>query len=67
MDQSRQVDAAYFDFQKAFDRVHNDILLKKFADTGFTPQLLKLFASYFKNRLQYVQLHNCRSDMILAP
>lgn len=66
MDSKRQVDAAYFDFKKAFDRVHNDVLLKKFAEIGFTPRLLQLFASYFSNRVQYVQLDGCRSYLYLT-
>lgn len=63
MDQRKQVDAAYFDFKKAFDRVDNDVLLKKFAKFGFSPKLLKFFAGYFSNRVQYVQLSNFRSEL----
>lgn len=46
MDAERQVDAAYFDFKKAFDLVDNDILLEKMALFGFTPRLLEFFSSY---------------------
>lgn len=56
MDVGMQVDAAYFDFQKAFDRVDNDILLQKCSSIGFNPKLLSLFSSYLQNRSQYVQL-----------
>lgn len=62
MDLNKQVDVAYFDFKKAFDRVDNDVLLRKFSAVGFTPNLLKLFASYFSNRIQYVQRSGYRSD-----
>lgn len=56
MDKGRQVDATYFDFKKAFDLVDNDILLEKLSLIGFTPGLLKLFASYLGDRKQYVKL-----------
>lgn len=54
VDGGGQVDAAYFDFKKAFDLVDNDRLLQKFASVGFTPHLLQLFASYMRDRQQYV-------------
>lgn len=66
MDRKRQVDVAYFDFKKAFDRVHNDILLSKFACMGFSPNLLKFFCNYFSNRIQFVQLLGFRSDPYLT-
>ncbi|XP_063891874.1 uncharacterized protein LOC135117211 [Helicoverpa armigera] len=54
VDSGGQVDAAYFDFQKAFDLVDNDVLLTKLAAVGFTPHLLTFFASYMRDRQQYV-------------
>lgn len=62
MDAGRQVDAAYFDFRKAFDVVDNDILLSKMASIGFTPKLLSFFASYLSDRTQYVRLGRFESD-----
>ncbi|CAG4958615.1 unnamed protein product [Colias eurytheme] len=62
LDKKRQVDVAYFDFKKAFDRVNNDVLLSKFSKFGFTPKLIKYFANYFDGRVQYVQLGRLRSD-----
>lgn len=55
MDARHQVDAVYLDFQKAFDRVDNDVLLKKLSRMGFVPRLLKLFADYLKDRKQFVR------------
>ncbi|XP_048477767.1 uncharacterized protein LOC125488663 [Plutella xylostella] len=55
VDQSIQVDAAYFDFRKAFDLVDNDVLLRKLANIGCTPKTLEFFASYLGDRKQYVQ------------
>ncbi|PZC72272.1 hypothetical protein B5X24_HaOG211650 [Helicoverpa armigera] len=50
VDAGVQVDAAYFDFKKAFDTVDNDVLLRKLADIGCTPHLLQFFVSYMKDR-----------------
>lgn len=58
LDQGSQVDVIYFDFQKAFDRVDNDILLDKLTSFGFTPKLLQLVADYLRDRQQFVR-HGC--------
>ena len=55
LDKGLQVDVVYFDFKKAFDRVDNDVLLAKFSRIGFSPKLLKFFASYLRDRQQYVR------------
>ncbi|CAH2239452.1 jg24388, partial [Pararge aegeria aegeria] len=62
IDNGGQTDAAYFDFSKAFDLVDNDVLLKKLAAVGFTPHLLNFFASYLKDRQQYVEYRGHRSE-----
>ncbi|CAK1547684.1 unnamed protein product [Leptosia nina] len=61
VDSGGQVDAAYLDFKKAFDMVDNDILLKKFAEVGFTTHLLKLMTSLLTDRKQYVEYGGCKS------
>lgn len=55
LDRGIQVDVVYFDFQKAFDKIDNDILIKKLFDIGFTPNLLKFFVSYMRDRRQFVR------------
>lgn len=62
MDAGHQVDAAYFDFRKAFDLVDNDILLRKMAIMGFMPDVLKFFASYLENRRQFVRINGYTSQ-----
>lgn len=62
VDAGLQVDAAYFDFRKAFDLVDNDVLLSKMAKIGCTPKLLELFASYMKDRRQYVEYNGYHSE-----
>lgn len=62
LDDKSQVDTVYFDFKKAFDLVDNDILLSKFAEIGFNPKLINFFASYLRNRRQYVQIGGYQSE-----
>lgn len=62
VDSGEQIDAAYFDYKKAFDLVDNDVLLKKLAGVGFTPHLLNFFASYMRDRQQYVEYAGHRSE-----
>ncbi|CAH2109000.1 unnamed protein product [Euphydryas editha] len=62
VDSGGQTDAAYFDYKKAFDLVDNDVLLKKLAGVGFTPHLLNFFASYMRDRQQYVEYAGHRSE-----
>lgn len=40
----KKVNAAYFDFRKAFDLVDNDILLSKLTVIGCTPKLLHVLS-----------------------
>ncbi|CAH2087234.1 unnamed protein product [Euphydryas editha] len=61
LDAGRQVDVAFFDFRKAFDTVDNNILLAKLAGIGCTPHTL-LFASYLRDKRQYVDCAGCHSD-----
>lgn len=61
LDLRRQVDAAYFDFRKAFDLVDNDILLNKMALMGFTPKLLDFFSDYLRDRCQFVRVDGFES------
>ncbi|CAD0206703.1 unnamed protein product [Chrysodeixis includens] len=61
VDAGMQVDAAYFDFKKAFDAVDNDVLLRKLANIGCTPHLLHFFVSYMRDRQQYVDYNGYES------
>ncbi|KAJ2944969.1 hypothetical protein O0L34_g1866 [Tuta absoluta] len=62
MDLRKQVDATYFDFKKAFDLVDNDVILSKMSQMGFVPVLLQFFASYLKDRMQFVRFENYHSN-----
>lgn len=50
-----QFDVVYLDFSKAFDRVNHDLLLDKLAHYGISPSFLPWFASYLKNRSNFVR------------
>lgn len=58
MEGGGQVDVAYLDFKKAFDRVDNDILLGKLCAIGFSPKHLRLCSDYLRDRQQFVR-HGC--------
>jgi hypothetical protein len=62
LDSGKQVDTAYFDFKKAFDLVHNDILLHKLVLMGFSSQLVKFFSNYLRDRRQFVKIGNFTSS-----
>lgn len=60
MDLGGQVDAAYFDFKKAFDLVDN----RKLAASGCTLKLLQFFISYLSGIYQFIRVggyvfYNC--------
>lgn len=62
VDAGLQVDVAYLDFRKAFDTVDNDVLLSKLAGKGCTPHTLRFFASYLRDRRQFVDCGGCLSE-----
>jgi hypothetical protein len=54
LDERSQVDVVYTDFQKAFDKVDHDILLRKLNDVGLCNRLILYLASYLYKRQQYI-------------
>ena len=67
MENGGQVDVVYTDFEKAFDRVDHDILLRKLEMLGIHGDLLRWISSYLSNRSQAVVLGGFRSDYISVP
>lgn len=53
-----QVDVIFTDFQKAFDRVDHDVLLKKLCHYGISMDVLKVLSSYLRNR-RFIVKYNC--------
>ena len=66
LDAALQVDAIYFDFKKAFDRVDHYILLQKLEYYGIGDPLLSWINSYLRNRIQFVKFKNCLSKKIVV-
>ena len=63
MNNKVRTDVVYFDFSKAFDSVHHDIILKKLKyDYGIDGLLLNFICNYLKEREQTVVLGNCKSS-----
>lgn len=54
--------AIYMDLSKAFDTLDHKILLNKLKYYGINGNELKWFESYLKNRKQYVEINNTRSE-----
>ena len=55
----------FLDFQKAFDTVDHQILLKKLEHYGIRGTANKWFKSYLKNRMQFVSINGVSSETIL--
>lgn len=58
-----QLDVFYGDFEKAFDKVHHRILLKKIVKFGLGANTIKWIASFLQNRGNYVQIGNNKSHL----
>lgn len=67
MDGGSQVDVIYTDFEKAFDRVDHNILLRKLQELGICGDLLRWTESYLRNRCQAVVVGGHRSDFMEVP
>ena len=55
--------AIYLDLSKAFDTLNFDILINKLKFYGIVGTPLKLLDSYLKNRHQFVDFKNTKSDL----
>lgn len=56
LDKGRCVTGLFFDLSKAFDMVNHDILLEKLSHVGIRGVAQNWFASYLRNRQQFVVL-----------
>ena len=52
----------YFDFRKAFDCLHHEIIFSKWQHYGFRGSVLSLIKSYLSNRKQYTFVNGVCSD-----
>jgi retron-type reverse transcriptase len=62
LDKDNYACGVFVDFQKAFDTVNHNILLKKLDRYGIRGPALNWFRSYLTNRLQYVSILGFDSD-----
>lgn len=59
-----QFDAVYLDISKAFDSVSHSHLLSKLCNFNISGSVWLWFQAYLSNRLQYVSVNNCSSDLL---
>ena len=64
IDHNEYVIALFIDYQKAFDTVNREILLKKLDRYGIRGKPLDLIASYLSNRFQFTKINNCPSSKL---
>ncbi|MEL7307440.1 MAG: reverse transcriptase domain-containing protein, partial [Pseudomonadota bacterium] len=62
VDDNRVVDCVFFDFSKAFDTVHHEILLHRLHGVGIRGAILKWLADFLSNRSQRVKINQTLSD-----
>jgi len=62
LDKGKTTLSIFLDFKKAFDCVDHVILLSKLQFYGVRGTALKWFESYLKNRSQYTEIGNSKSD-----
>lgn len=65
--QKGQVDVAYFDFSRAFDRLDHVTLIIKLAGLGFSKELLTLISEIITDRKYIVKAENVITDQIITP
>lgn len=61
LDNQRQVDVIYTDFQKAFDQIDHFVLLHRLNSLGYSEPLCNIFESYLLNRKQFVRFNGFES------
>ena len=63
----KQVDVVCTDFEKAFDRVKVNVLMKCLKSYGINGSLYDWLESYLCSRLQYVVVNGYKSDLFIVP
>jgi hypothetical protein len=64
--QRLQVDVVYTDFNKAFDLVDHEVLIKILSSYGFGEPFLSWLTSYLSDRYQWVNIFGTKSKLFLA-
>ena len=63
LDKGKVVVGCFLDLKKAFDTVNHRILISKLRKYGIRGHILQWFESYLKNRKQFVQIKNFKSQI----
>lgn len=66
VDDGDQVDVAFLDFSKAFDKVNHNILLQKLHDIGIRGKIWFWICSFLTGRTQRVKIRDVCSDSVLV-
>ena len=64
MDSNMIVDAIFFDFAKAFDKIPHDILIKRLQMHGISGSVIRWIRDFLTDRLQKVRIGNSLSDLL---
>ena len=63
LDKGGSVDIIYFDFEKAFDKVHHVLLLSKLKSAGLHPKICRWLENYLSRRTFQVKVGNTFSPL----
>ncbi|MEL7308748.1 MAG: reverse transcriptase family protein, partial [Pseudomonadota bacterium] len=63
-DLNKVVEAVFFDFSKAFDRIPHHLLIQRLKAVGISGVLLKWFTNFLKDRLQKVRIGGSSSQLL---
>lgn len=66
VDSHGQVDVIYTDFSKAFDRLHQGLLLQKLERFGLNEPCIRFLRSYLLDRVQFVRYNGYDSHLFAA-
>ena len=64
MDSNKIVDAIFFDFAKAFDKIPHDLLISRLFEHRICGSLLKWLGSFLSDRYQKVTIRNYSSKLL---
>ena len=64
VDRQKYLAGIFIDLSKAFDTLNHEILLSKLEACGITGTAHQWITNYFRNRMQFVQIGNSKSDAL---
>ena len=64
VDYQKYLDGIFLDLSKAFDTLDHAILLSKLEACGITGTAHQWITDYFRNRIEFVQIGDSKSDAL---